>query len=180
MPAKRGATSLGHTIPMKKIKRERLESELSDISSWSKVPSGHTSSSDTVGSPTIPPSTTTSSEQGTADPSDTYDDPDAPLSRRTRPIRACRTRPFNKPSPLQKPTRPNKPASGHSEKAAPKRSPDLDVKFLTGRVIALKERAASLEHEKEDLKALNQELKTKYEVLAEKVAGLAGLLRREA
>ncbi|KAL8891241.1 MAG: hypothetical protein Q9192_005762 [Flavoplaca navasiana] len=180
MPAKRGATSLDYTIPMKKIKRERLDSELSDISSPPEGSLGHIPSSDTASSPSIPPGTTTSSKQGTADHSDTYDDPDALLSRRTRPIRACRTRLLNKPSPLQKPTRPNKPTSGHSEKAAPKRSPELDVKFLTGRVIALKERAASLKHENEDLKALNQELKTKYKVLAEKVAGLADLLRREA
>ncbi|KAL8846559.1 MAG: hypothetical protein Q9198_011283, partial [Flavoplaca austrocitrina] len=78
------------------------------------------------------------------------------------------------------PTQPKKPTSGRTPKAAPKRFPDLDMEYLTGRIIVLKERAASLTHENEDLKTLNQELKTKYEVLVEKVAGLADILRREA
>lgn len=157
----------------------------------------HSPSSDTAGSPTVPLDTTTSYKQATADPYDAYDDPDAPISRRTRFVRFTRPHLFDKPAPLQQPIRPrprlinnlaslqqptlpNKPTSVRSEKAAPKRSPNLDMEFLTGRIIALTERNASLEHENEALKTLNQELKTKYEVLAEKVAGLADILRREA
>ncbi|KAL9024775.1 MAG: hypothetical protein Q9180_007812 [Flavoplaca navasiana] len=190
MSIKSGATSLDYTTPRKNIKRERLESELSDLSSWSDAFKRPILSSDSPGSPTIPPGTTNSSNQGTADPSDTYDDPDAPVSRRTRFSPRTRfsqtTRPrlydklYNKSAPLQQPTRPHKPTSGCSDKAAPERSPDLDMEFLTDRITALKERVASLEHENEDLKTLNQELETKYKVLAEKVAGLADLLPREA
>ncbi|KAL9630385.1 MAG: hypothetical protein Q9204_004748 [Flavoplaca sp. TL-2023a] len=165
MPYKRRATSHEFARPRKSIKRERLENEISG--------------KDATVSPTAPAGRTDSFKHSTVNPTDTDGDADAPISRRTRLGRMTCQGLFDNSAPSHKPARPIQPTSDRNSTPAPKSSADLDMEFLKGRIIALKERAASLEHEKEDLKTLNQELKTKYEVLVEKVTGLANLLGRE-
>ncbi|KAL8836257.1 MAG: hypothetical protein Q9176_006406 [Flavoplaca citrina] len=174
MPYKRRATSHEFAKPRKSIKRERLENETSGKSAR-RYPAR-----DATVSPTAPAGTTDSFKQSTVNPTDTDGDADAPISRRTRLGRMTCQGLFDNSAPSHKPAQPIQPTSDRNGTPAPRSSPDLDMEFLTGHIIALKERAASLEHENEDLKTLNQELKKKYEVLAERVAGLADLLRREA
>ncbi|KAL8983179.1 MAG: hypothetical protein Q9205_002517 [Flavoplaca limonia] len=143
MPYKRRATSHEFAKPRKSIKRERLENETSGKSAR-----------DATVSPTAPAGTTDSFKQSTVNPTDTDGDADAPISRRTRLGRMTCQGLFDNSAPSHKPAQPIQPTSDRNGTPAPRSSPDLDMEFLTGHIIALKERAASLEHENEDLKTL--------------------------